>query len=150
MRRLDKHAERARLLQAFQIGAPSRLRTTLESKRFLSALKGQIEAQRALLDALGEPISAAWLAAIQALSVQVVGLEEDQEREQQERDQAKALRDARKAEAVALLRDLDLASQAVAWVDPKPARSLSVLFDTFNPTGPAPSEEDGELDDPTL
>lgn len=148
--RLDQQAERARLLSAFQAGAPSRVRSSLDGKRLLSHFKAQLGTKRALLDSVGEPITGAWLATIEGLLGELEQINADQGREKQERDEAKVRRDDLKAEALGLLRTLDLASRAASWVNPQPARALSALFDAFNPDGRASAADDfDDLDEPT-
>jgi hypothetical protein len=148
--RFDAHPERARLLEAFRVSAPSSVRSIQMGTKVLQHLSANLKARAALVDQAGEPISALWGETLQNLLGEAHGLEAELHQEEQERQDAKAIRDELKAEGVGLLRHLDLAAESVSWREGAPLRALEVLFDTFYPDGPKARASEAEEPDDAL
>ncbi|MEL6180638.1 MAG: hypothetical protein AAFS10_16885 [Myxococcota bacterium] len=152
-RRLNKNnsltpAARRRILADFRLGPPSAVRTVKSAKNRLDELNSALDVHGA---SIGTPSRVeGWLQTIESSRKKLDTAAIAIGREKQESGDAFEAREAARADAVAFIDDITLASEAVEINDPRVIENLRILFDLHNPSpggGSSPGEPLPDTDD---
>lgn len=133
LRRFRRHPGRAKILEDFKNASPSTLRYPTQAQTALGHFLSALSVHGAALDELGKPVSAPWKAQATDLLQAFQAQHEAAEQAQHNYLQVQKHRDALKEQAAHLLRDAELAAQAVASPEEEVRWVLKHIFDRANP-----------------